>query len=1356
MPTVIGRYEIVQRLGQGGMAALYLARDPAIDRLVAIKLLREGFDTQELRERFAREARSAGRLRHVNIVTIFDVGEHDGEPFIAMEYIPGETLAELIRRRAPLSIHSKLGFAEDLCAGLGYAHAAGIVHRDIKPANIMVDPDGTLKILDFGIARAGESSMTQAGMIVGTLNYMSPEQVAGVAVDHRSDIFAVGAVLYELLCYQQAFPGNIQSGVLHRILHVEPPSLADLVPGLDPAVPRIVTRALEKDPARRYQDLQTIRKEIGLARQRTPAESSPISVEGETIVVLPPPQTPPSQTPSPQTPPARTMPRRGTDQDLLAKRRALEVDRHLRQAQAALEAGDYPAAVAACEQTLLLDPEHDHALELLDRARTAIERAQVKEWLAQARAELDQGHLDQASKLAEQALAVEAGSAEATDLQRAIERAREERQRVERAGQLTVEATDRLRDGSPESAIRLANEALALDSSHIEARDALQRAQTALADQQREQEERRARKAVEQATAQFAKGQRDEALALLRSFTPAHPVVSSAIADLESQARQIEQQRRAEEEARRRADEERRARKAVEEATARFAKGQRDDALASLRSFAPPHPVVASAIEDLESQARQIEQQRRAEEEARRRAEAEREAREREFAATLASAQSAIDAGRFDDALRALDRARQIEPRAGQTGPLVEKATAGRQAQERAKEARRQFEAALAAASQALASHDLPAAQARLAKALALDARDSAALQLQRQLTAAIEEAEAHARRQREIEAQLAEASRLLAAANFPAALEHVNAVLAVDPRDAAGVALCQRITKAIAENEARERKAIEEAQARERKLAETIARAKAADSHQKAIEMLRAALAIEPGHEQARAMLADREAALERERAEKQRAQEEGRLLAGIHRALKKREWQRADDQLRDLIALAPNHPDVPTLRAAIETGRATQPTARMPVAASAAVAGRGQGGVRRWSPARIAAGTSVAALALVAGILVLSYGRHPAPPSVVSQPTAPLGTTGFDKSAAPASSPTEPGPTVHPAAPSAPPTEATLRLDALRRMARQQVKRGENEKALGTVLSGLALQADDPALEELLGDIVRSSGDRALRARDKATQAGAPGRSPADTPFSQGSETMKRATALEHAGKRDEAVRLYVSAEELFKQAESSAMTAAAAAAQPGQRGAPAGAPPATRQTDRPVTPPPAPPAQPGATAQGREQPQPEPPSPKRPTQMPPPLPAVTPPASSPYTSGSTAEGRRVEPPVAPAPPRPAVVDEEAGVEQALGAYKSAYEHLDVAAVRRIQPSLTAEQAGMLEKAFGDYRSYKVEIDGAHITVNGSKATVSCRVTRRFDPKAGRPGGNTIATVFYLEKSGASWVITRVEAHP
>ena len=167
VPESIARYQIIRSLGEGGMGSVYLAKDPAIDRFIAIKLLRSGFDDESMRERFRREAKAVGQLHHTNIVTIFDVGEHDGDPFIAMEYVEGQTVAQVIRSGAEVPLPSAIGWMEGLCAGLHYAHRRGIVHRDIKPANLVVDEDNKVKILDFGIARGPASGMTQVGMLMG-------------------------------------------------------------------------------------------------------------------------------------------------------------------------------------------------------------------------------------------------------------------------------------------------------------------------------------------------------------------------------------------------------------------------------------------------------------------------------------------------------------------------------------------------------------------------------------------------------------------------------------------------------------------------------------------------------------------------------------------------------------------------------------------------------------------------------------------------------------------------------------------------------------------------------------------------------------------------------------------------------------------------------------------------------------------------------------------------------------------------------------------------------------------------------------------------------------------------------------
>jgi len=269
LPAHVGRYRIERFIGQGGMGRLYVAHDPVLGREVAIKLVRSEIEDADVRERFLREARAASALKHGNVVTVFDAGEHEGHPFIAMEYVSGETLADLIDRREPRSLERKLQLAEQLCHGLASAHREGLVHRDIKPSNLMVDTEGTLKILDFGIARVAESRLTSTGVAIGTVNYMSPEQAAGGVVDHRSDIFSVGSVVYELLTFRLAFPGSIQDGVLYQIVHGTATPLRQVSAALPDPVVRVVERAMAAQPNDRYQDLDAMADDLAVFREQS-------------------------------------------------------------------------------------------------------------------------------------------------------------------------------------------------------------------------------------------------------------------------------------------------------------------------------------------------------------------------------------------------------------------------------------------------------------------------------------------------------------------------------------------------------------------------------------------------------------------------------------------------------------------------------------------------------------------------------------------------------------------------------------------------------------------------------------------------------------------------------------------------------------------------------------------------------------------------------------------------------------------------------------------------------------------------------------------------------------------------------
>jgi beta-lactam-binding protein with PASTA domain/predicted Ser/Thr protein kinase len=271
-----GRYRVLRRLGSGGMANVYLAEDEELGRRIAIKILNERHAADEqFIERFRREAKNAAGLSHPNIVQIYDRGEAEGTYYIAMEYLGGRTLKETVADRQPLPIREAIDYARQILAALRFAHRNGIVHRDIKPHNALMDDDGRLKVSDFGIARAGAASqMTEAGSIIGTAQYLSPEQARGAAVDHRSDLYSLGIVLYELLTGTVPFTGDtpVEIAMKHLSKVPEPPSAKR--PEIPRALDQVVLRALAKDPDDRYGSAEEFDAELAQV-----AEGLPVSTE---------------------------------------------------------------------------------------------------------------------------------------------------------------------------------------------------------------------------------------------------------------------------------------------------------------------------------------------------------------------------------------------------------------------------------------------------------------------------------------------------------------------------------------------------------------------------------------------------------------------------------------------------------------------------------------------------------------------------------------------------------------------------------------------------------------------------------------------------------------------------------------------------------------------------------------------------------------------------------------------------------------------------------------------------------------------------------------------------------------------
>ena len=250
----IGRYEILDEIGQGAMGTVYRARDPLIERTVAIKtvslsqLRQEGADAES---RFLREAQSAGRLSHPNIVTIYDVGEADGLAYIAMEHLPGTTLRDVMNK-GPIPLALALDTAMQMAEALAFAHEHGVIHRDIKPANVVVTGQrGCVKLTDFGIAHLANSDHTQTGQMLGSPRYMSPEQAMGREIDGRSDIFSLGAVLYEMLTGHYAFDGDSLPAIVYRVIHETPVPATSLSPRLPVELASLLARMLDKNPEAR-------------------------------------------------------------------------------------------------------------------------------------------------------------------------------------------------------------------------------------------------------------------------------------------------------------------------------------------------------------------------------------------------------------------------------------------------------------------------------------------------------------------------------------------------------------------------------------------------------------------------------------------------------------------------------------------------------------------------------------------------------------------------------------------------------------------------------------------------------------------------------------------------------------------------------------------------------------------------------------------------------------------------------------------------------------------------------------------------------------------------------------------------
>jgi eukaryotic-like serine/threonine-protein kinase len=343
MPNV-GRYEILDKLGEGAMGVVSRARDRTIGRVVALKMLSADLHGEaELHARFRREVEAIGRLSHPNIVTVYDMGESDGHLYMAMELLEGKDLRTLIEDPADIPLPERLRILIEISLGLGYAHSKGVVHRDIKPANIVVTTAGQVKILDFGLARLGSAgTITRRGVILGTPDYMSPEQATGKQVDPRSDVFSAGSVFYEFLTLEKPFKGKTLHSVLYQILSHEPTPMLTLNPDLPARLAAVVHRMLNKQADRRPDSMDRVAADL------------------ESVAAL---------LRRCGTRPGFVRSRRAAAAVSLSSEARARVAEHVKKGRAHYEAGDLQQALTEMRHALKLDPSSEDAAEVLWRSQ---------------------------------------------------------------------------------------------------------------------------------------------------------------------------------------------------------------------------------------------------------------------------------------------------------------------------------------------------------------------------------------------------------------------------------------------------------------------------------------------------------------------------------------------------------------------------------------------------------------------------------------------------------------------------------------------------------------------------------------------------------------------------------------------------------------------------------------------------------------------------------------------------------------------------------------------------------------------------------------------------------------------------
>ena len=489
----IGKYEVIELLGRGGMGMVYRAADRQLNREVAIKTVTEGLTGDpEMLQRFYHEAAKTGALKHPNIVIVHDLGEQDGFPYIVMEYLSGEPLDRLIQSGRPLALAFKLKIIEQVCYALGYAHRNDVIHRDVKPGNVIVQPDGVAKLLDFGIARQEkqEGHFTRTGHVIGTIQYMAPERLKNEAFDGRSDIFSAGIMLYQLLTGHLPFTGDY--GIVQKILSEKHPPLSDFLHNYPPALDVILDRSLAKEPDDRYATADEMAAEVASVADELKKEQVAEWIQQAERLVVEQEYTSAREillqllkVDSQNTGARRLMV--VVQQNLSSRQRAEQIRQLRSQADEAASDKRYEEAAAHLQEACKLDPANAELAELLKTLRQKKrQREQVESYLREADSARDRGDLEAAQAVIARALEVDRDDSRVRAAHVALARLIEEVARQRKARQLLDAARSEIGVRHFTAALEILAEAERVDASNPELIPLLASARSG-----REQEQRR-------------------------------------------------------------------------------------------------------------------------------------------------------------------------------------------------------------------------------------------------------------------------------------------------------------------------------------------------------------------------------------------------------------------------------------------------------------------------------------------------------------------------------------------------------------------------------------------------------------------------------------------------------------------------------------------------------------------------------------------------------------------------------------------------------------------------------------------------------------------------------------------------